>query len=78
MDYYTNYISANPDWIFVGMYSDEGIPMISTERSSTDAITNMPMAASAKHQSYDGNGLLDGLTYEFDAGFGAALCRKRL
>ena len=63
MDYYTNYISANPDWIFVGMYSDEGIPMISTERSSTDAITNMPMAESAKHLSLDGNGLLDGLTY---------------
>lgn len=22
MDYYTNYISSNPEWIFVGMYSD--------------------------------------------------------
>ena len=30
MDYYTNYISSNPEWIFVGMYSDEGITATNT------------------------------------------------
>lgn len=32
MDYYTNYISSRDDWIFVGMYSDEGISATNTKR----------------------------------------------
>lgn len=30
MDYYTNYISSHEDWIFIGMYSDEGITATNT------------------------------------------------
>lgn len=32
MDYYTNYISSRDDWIFVGMYSDEGISATNTKK----------------------------------------------
>ena len=32
MDYYTNYITSRDDWIFVGMYSDEGITATNTKR----------------------------------------------
>ncbi|WP_342455620.1 recombinase family protein [Caloramator sp. Dgby_cultured_2] len=32
MDYYTKYIKANPDWIFVNVYTDEGISATSTKR----------------------------------------------
>ena len=31
LEYYTNLINANPDWEFVGMYSDEGISGCSTK-----------------------------------------------
>lgn len=31
-DYYTNYIQANDEWEFVGVYSDEGISGTSTRR----------------------------------------------
>ncbi len=34
MDYYTAYISARPDWEFVGMYSDEGISATNTAHRS--------------------------------------------
>ncbi|MFQ7738365.1 MAG: recombinase family protein, partial [Emergencia timonensis] len=30
--YYTNYISNNPDWEFVGVYADEGITGTNTKR----------------------------------------------
>ena len=32
MDYYTNYINFREDWIFVGMYSDEGITATNTKK----------------------------------------------
>ena len=32
MDYYTNYINSREDWIFVGMYSDEGITATNTKK----------------------------------------------
>ena len=32
MDYYTNYITSRDDWIFFGMYSDEGITATNTKR----------------------------------------------
>ncbi|MGF7146279.1 putative site-specific integrase-resolvase [Anaerotaenia torta] len=32
MDYYSNYIQSRDDWVFVGMYSDEGISATSTAR----------------------------------------------
>ena len=32
MDYYTNYITSRDDWIFVGMYSDEGITATNTKK----------------------------------------------
>lgn len=32
MDYYTNYISSRADWVFVGMYSDEGITATNTKK----------------------------------------------
>jgi DNA invertase Pin-like site-specific DNA recombinase len=32
MDYYTKYIKANPDWIFVNVYTDEGISATSTKK----------------------------------------------
>lgn len=32
MEYYTRYIQANPDWEFVGMYSDEGISGLNTKK----------------------------------------------
>jgi DNA invertase Pin-like site-specific DNA recombinase len=32
MDYYTNYINSREDWMFVGMYSDEGISATNTKR----------------------------------------------
>lgn len=25
VDYYTNYISRNPDWMFAGVYTDEAV-----------------------------------------------------
>ena len=31
IQYYTDYIKANPDWEFVGMYADEGISGTSTK-----------------------------------------------
>ena len=31
-DYYTNYIKANPDWEFVGVYTDEGISGTNTKQ----------------------------------------------
>lgn len=37
--------------VTLGMEPRSGIPMTSTERSFTDAITNMPTAASAKHHT---------------------------
>lgn len=30
VDYYTNYISRNPDWMFAGVYTDEGISGLNT------------------------------------------------
>jgi site-specific DNA recombinase len=30
VDYYTNYIKANPDWEFVAVYTDEGISGLNT------------------------------------------------
>ncbi|CCJ33728.1 Site-specific recombinase [Caloramator australicus RC3] len=32
MDYYTNHIKSNPDWIFVNVYTDEGISATSTKK----------------------------------------------
>ncbi len=32
MDYYSSYIQSRDDWVFVGMYSDEGISATSTAR----------------------------------------------
>ena len=32
MDYYTNYINSREDWIFIGMYSDEGITATNTKK----------------------------------------------
>ena len=32
VDYYTNYINQNPEWIFAGMYTDDGISATSTKR----------------------------------------------
>lgn len=32
VDYYTNYIKQNPEWEFVGIYTDEGISATSTKR----------------------------------------------
>ncbi len=32
VDYYTNYIKANPDWEFVGVYTDEGISATNTKK----------------------------------------------
>ena len=32
MDYYTNYITSRDDWVFVGMYSDEGITATNTKK----------------------------------------------
>ena len=32
MDYYTQYIKANPDWQFVAVYTDEGISATNTKR----------------------------------------------
>lgn len=31
VDYYTSYIRSNPDWQFVGVYTDEGISALSTK-----------------------------------------------
>ncbi len=30
VDYYTRYIKSNPEWEFVGMYTDEGITATNT------------------------------------------------
>ena len=30
MDYYTRYIRSNPDWVFVDVYTDEGISALNT------------------------------------------------
>lgn len=32
VNYYTNYIQANPEWVFVGIYSDAGITGTSTKK----------------------------------------------
>ena len=32
MNYYTQYIKANPDWQFVAVYTDEGISATNTKR----------------------------------------------
>ena len=32
VDYYTNYVQSRPDWIFVGVYTDEGISALNTKR----------------------------------------------
>ena len=32
VDYYTKYIQANPEWEFVGVYTDEGISATSTKK----------------------------------------------
>lgn len=32
VDYYTNFIKSNPDWEFVGLYSDEGISATNTKK----------------------------------------------
>ena len=32
VDYYTQYIKANPDWQFVAVYTDEGISATNTKR----------------------------------------------
>ena len=32
VDYYTKYIQANPDWLFVDVYTDEGISATNTKR----------------------------------------------
>ena len=30
VDYYTNYITSRPDWVFVKVYADEGISGLNT------------------------------------------------
>lgn len=32
VDYYTKYIRSNPDWKFVGVYTDEGISAVNTKK----------------------------------------------
>ena len=32
VDYYTQYIKANPNWRFVGVYTDEGISATNTKK----------------------------------------------
>ena len=44
-------VSMRCESVALGMEPRFGIPMISTERSSTDATTSIPMAASAKHHT---------------------------
>ena len=41
-------VSMRCESVALGMEPRFGIPMISTERSSTDATTSIPMAASAR------------------------------
>ena len=31
VDYYTNYIRSNPEWMYMGVYTDEGISATSTK-----------------------------------------------
>lgn len=32
VDYYTNYVQTRPDWVFAGVYTDEGISALNTKR----------------------------------------------